>query len=117
MNRHVNQLKTDYNFYQSSFGVQAYQPIDPHILGVIFTMVKVYGGYPIQDQQEHIAAMERLGIPIFQQKIRENNRFYSRRTDDKAPLVIQNHNDEIFQDIRSELENLATEVLVIASQA
>lgn len=113
LNRHVVQLRDDYNYYQNGFGGDEYSTIDPTMLGVILTMVKYYDEIPIQDQREHIAAMERLKIPILRSKIRENNRFYSRRTDDILPLVIQNYNDSTFRVIRGELEALAREVVEI----
>jgi chromosome partitioning protein len=110
LNRHVSQLCHDYNYYQKNFGNDRFSPIDPKTLGVIFTMVKYYGGEPIQDQREHIAAMQRLGLPIFETKIRENNRYFSRRTDDRQPRVMHNQSDGTFVQIREELESLAQEV-------
>lgn len=110
LKRQVSKLKEDYNYYQRKFGEGKYSSIDPKMLGVILTMVKYYAEIPIQDQREHIAAVKRQKIHVLRQMIRENNRFYSRRTDNRNPLVIQSGSEAGFLEIRIELESLAAEV-------
>jgi len=110
LNRQVSKLKEDYNYYQSQFGNGKYLAINPKMLGVIFTMVKYYAKVPIQDQQEHIAAIKRQKVHVLTQMIRENNRFFSRPTYNKQPLVTQNGSEPGFLEIRTELESLTSEV-------
>ena len=113
LNRHVNQLTQDYNRYLEE-SRDASAPISPRPLGIIFNMIKMYRfQQPIRDQQEYITTIGRLDLPILRQRIRENNRFYSRRTDERLPLVIQEHNDPKFLEIRTELEALTREVMGI----
>lgn len=114
LNRHVSELTSDYNRYlQESHDTTS--SISPAPLGVMFNMVKIYRRRPIQDQREHISTIRRLNLPILRQVIRENNRFYARRTDEGLPLVIQHRPDRQFLQIRRELEALATEVIGIIS--
>ena len=110
LNRSVEQLKSDCNGYQELLGREEYQSINPTMLGVVFTMVKYYAKAPIQDQHKHIAAVGRLRLPMLRQMIRENNRFYSRRTDGTLPLVLQRTSEAGFLEVRTELERLAAEV-------
>ncbi len=113
LNRHVNQLTQDYNRYLEESGDTS-APISPRPLGIIFNMVKIYRFQrPIRDHQEYITTIGRLNLPILRQRIRENNRFYSRRTDEGLPLVIRRDNDPKFLEIRTELEALAREVMGI----
>ncbi len=116
LNRHVVQLSKDYNDFCKQIGGQDYSAIDPGNLGVIFTMVKYYADAPINDQYEHIAAIRRLGVPLLNQMVRENNRFYSRRTDGKRPLVLQDWSDQTFWLVREELEELTVEVIGILAR-
>ncbi len=110
LNRHVTQLSDDYNRFCTEFGGDDFRPMDCRMLGIVFTMVKFYSQQPIQDQREHIAAVRRLQFPLLESMIRENNRFYSRRTDGTSPLVIQHTSEAGFLEVRTELEQLASEV-------
>jgi chromosome partitioning protein len=113
LNRNVSTLVDEYNRYQQECDDPDYSPISPETLGIIFNMVKIYGHRPIKDQREQITVINGLNLPILQQRIRNNNRFYSRRTDERTPLVIQERSDPKFLEIRRELETLAVEVLAI----
>ena len=107
---HVRHLTEDYNRFQREQGPEDYRPINPAMLGVVFTMVRYYNKEPIQDQKEYIAAIQRQGHPILTHMVRENNRFYARRTDGTLPLVLQQTSETGFLEIRTELEELTAEV-------
>jgi chromosome partitioning protein len=110
LNRHVSELRNSYNRYVQECQDPNYCPVSPEALGIVFNMVKVYRRRPIKDQREYISMIRRLNLPILRQMIRENNRFYSRRTDERHPLVMQSDADPKFLEIRKEMETLAVEV-------
>jgi len=62
LQRSVKQLIEDFNDYagiDSSAGVES---IAPAILGVVFTMISIYGGQPISAIRPFIAQTKQLGV-------------------------------------------------------
>ncbi len=101
--RNLLELKNDFNFYASRL---AATPIEPIILGVIFTMVQVYGSVPISTQRQFINEVKALDVPVFEQWIRTNNTLYAEAPQYGVPVVLESNVGKP----RSELERLVSEL-------
>ncbi len=83
--------------------------IHPAILGVVFTMVKIYGGGPTSTNQEFITRVRReLNVPTFKTTIRSNQRLYTDATSNGVPLAVATN---VHDDIARELDELADEFI------
>ena len=101
--RNLEELKNDFNFYANGM---AATPIEPTILGVIFTMVQVYGSVPISTQRQFINEVKGLDVPVFEQWIRTNNTLYAEAPQYGVPVVLESNAGKP----RSELESLVSEL-------
>ena len=99
--RNLDQLKHDFNFYAKIGGAD---PINTEILGVIFTMIQVYGGKPILAQRQFINEVEQLEIPVMKNWIRTNNSLFSDAPQYGIPVVLRRISEP-----RREIENFVTE--------
>ena len=70
----VKHFIEDYNHYTEFLGEQLL--INPKGLGVVFTMLSLYGRYPIADQKAYIAKVRERNIPHFNSFIREDRTVY-----------------------------------------
>ena len=60
--RELSKLVSDYNEYAQSGGQDAADTIDPQIMGVVFTMIQLYGGGPISAQRPYVSQIQRLDV-------------------------------------------------------
>jgi chromosome partitioning protein len=107
----VDSLVEDYNEYvrMPSRARRTVTEIHPAILGVVFTMVKIYGGVPTSTNQEFITRVRReLNVPTFDTTIRSNQRLYTDATNNGVPLAVATN---VHDDIARELDELADEFL------
>ena len=87
-----------------------YQPIDPEIIGVVFTMVQFYGGLPINACRQYIDKTRDLGFPVFENYMRENKTLYADAPRYGVPVVLNYKRNRA--DIVSEIENIVDELEV-----
>jgi chromosome partitioning protein len=109
--RNVDGLVEDYNDYvrMPPKAPGAFAEIHPTILGVVFTMVKIYGGEPTSTNQEFITRVRReLDVPTFDTTIRSNQRLHADATTNGVPLAVAAN---VHDDIARELNELADEFL------
>ena len=111
LQRHINELVDYFNQrVREGRRSRGRSQIDPGIIGVVPTMIQVYGGGPIKLQQDYMGSIEsRTGLPVFDTFIRRNNRMYGNSPQYGVPLVLKGA--DMYDDVRTELENLTTEFL------
>ena len=113
LQRHISELVDEFN--QRIRRVprsrsRSWSQIGPDIIGVVPTMIQMYGGRPINTQREFIDEIEsRTGLPVFDTFIRRNNRMYGDAPEYGVPVVLEGA--DMYDDVRTELENLTTEFL------
>jgi chromosome partitioning protein len=96
LKRNLDALVADYNEYaQLNLGVPA-ATIDPKILGVVFTMVTFYGERPIAAARPFIAQTKSLGVPVFDQPLRESKSLYADAPESGVPVVLTKWNNPTF---------------------
>jgi chromosome partitioning protein len=110
LRRSLDQLVTDYNDYaQLRSGSEEVEAISPHILGVVFTMMQFYGNRPIAALRPYIEQTRQLGVPVFNEYMRENKSLFADAPQEGVPLVL--HNNPSSRKIVSEIESLVSEFL------
>ena len=110
LNRHVTQLVEDFNEY-SSHGAGDFVQIEPDIIGVIPTMIQIYGGQPISTQLQYISQLRRDGNFVFDNMIRRNNSKYGGASQYGIPVVLNGATGGTYLEVLNELENMTTEFL------
>ena len=82
--------------------------VRPEILGVVFTMIQVYGGRPIGAQRPYMRE-DGIPVPVFSSRIRENKTIFAGAPETLIPVVIQGYNQSTHSRIVREIEELANE--------
>jgi chromosome partitioning protein len=111
LTRSVKQLVEDYNDYAEMNDEDLKQRISPKILGVVFTMIQVYGGEPIAILRQYIQNMKKLEIPpVFTNYLRENKSLFSDAPNYSVPVVLVDENSPTHRDIISEIGKIVNEL-------
>ena len=114
---HVLELVNDYNGYANEINNPQFSTISPRLLGVLFTMIKIYGGAPIQTQSQYIQELNNrttpFSVPTLPTYIRENKTMYGDAPEYGVPVVIQGVSGETYENVQSELEELTSEFMRI----
>jgi len=110
----VKRLIEDYNHYAEFLEDRIL--INPKRLGVVFTMLSLYGKSPIAVQKAYIAKVRQKHIPYFNSFIRENKTVYGIAPEIGIPVSLQASNKKNNQLVRAELENFADEFLKLINQ-
>lgn len=111
LKRHVDQLVAEFNDFASEAGSD-WPQVSPSILGIVLTMLRIYGGQPISLQRQYISQLERSGVPLFDTMIRRNDTKYGEApTIYGVPVVLQGASGPTYEAVRGELEDLTTEFL------
>lgn len=107
--RQLDQLVRDYNEYSQLGSIDTDDTIDPRILGVVFTMIQVYGGEPISPQRPYISQIKSLDVPVFDSWIRENKTLFADAPEYGIPVVMRSTANRTQKRIRQEIESLVSE--------
>lgn len=110
--RSLSQLLEDYNEYAG--GGSDSDDVAPRIMGVVFTMIQVYGGQPIVTQRQYMNQVRELqdshDVPVFDAWIRENKSLFG-ASGYGVPVVLTNQSQNTYRDVVKELERFASEFL------
>lgn len=112
LHRSVNQLITEFNEFVSMD--PAIRPSNPHMLGVVFTMIQIYSGYPIASQQQFISQTQRLGVPTFGTYFRENKSIFASAPQDGIPVTLHAYNSGTYSDVVTEINAFVNEFQAVA---
>jgi len=110
----LKRLTTDYNNFAKirAAGEPVIPRIHPKVLGVVFGMIKFYGGRPVQAIRPFIDEVQRLeNVPVFDQMIRQDLGLYAAAPRDGVPVAVKS---SVPQDIALELDALAQEFITRA---
>lgn len=111
LERNLNELIEEYNYFveQPSDGNDQFVKITPKIMGVVFTMVQLYGEFPISVQRQYIREVHRSGVPAFKSFMRENKTIFAEAPQYLVPVVVDKRGSR--KDIVKEMENIVTELI------
>jgi chromosome partitioning protein len=110
LGRSLDQLVSDYNDYAGLDSTGPADPIDPKVLGVVFTMVQIYGKQPVAAQRPYIAQVKALKpkVPVFAKYIRENKTLHAGAAAEGVPIVFETTD---YRGLRSEMEAVVGEFI------
>ena len=108
LRRHVGELASDFNHYVDESS-QVWETANPSILGVVVTMVRLYGGEPIQAQAPYIDSIKRAGFHVLDSYIRRNDTMYASPLENGVPVVLRPVSGSTYESVREELEDLTSE--------
>jgi len=111
LGRSVRDLVTEYNDFAASHGSPAVSPIDPKIIGVVFTMIEPRSGEPIAALRPFIQRTKDLGLPVFQSWLRENKNFYADAPQYGVPVVLLDTANDAQRSVVREIEDFSTEFI------
>ena len=111
LDRHIGELVSEFNRFANEDIGPTYDEIAPSIMGVVPTMVQIYGGEPISVQAAFINGIRRKGLPVFDTHVRRNNTIHGEAPRYGVPVVLNDYTGQTYLTVREELEELTTEFL------
>ena len=109
LKRNLDDLIRDFNEYVQLDRRDSESTIEPTIMGIVFTMVQIYGGRPISSQRPFISQATNLGVPVFDAYIRENKTIFSDAPEYGVPVVLKHYGNSTHSTVVKEIEHLADE--------
>lgn len=108
--RSIRGLIHDYNEYVAIDTSSDDTPIEPGVVGVVFTMIQEYGDIPISAQRNYIARVRRdSGLPVFTSYIKRNDTLFAGAPEYGVPVVLTHHQNDSHQSVVDGLEAVTTE--------
>ncbi|RKR87568.1 chromosome partitioning protein [Micromonospora pisi] len=104
LRKKVSELVRDYNRVAGDGTGQ----IDPHFLGVVFTMIQYSSSGPLLASRNYIGQTGNIEVPVFNQMIRENKTIFGTAGEHGIPAVLVPNANAMIQ---YELQQLASELL------
>lgn len=109
LKRNLDELIRDFNEYVQLNRRDSESTIEPTIMGIVFTMVQIYGGRPISSQRPFISQAANLSIPVFDTQIRENKTIFADAPEYGVPVVLKYYSNPTHNSVVREIEHLADE--------
>lgn len=108
--RSVNGLISDYNDYANLDQGTHADPVDPKVLGVVFTMIQEYGGGPINAQRAFMNQVRaRSGLSVFAAYIKRNDSLFADAPQSGVPVVLRGYANGSLQSVVDGLEKVTDE--------
>ena len=102
-------LVAEFNEYLEIDDGSKMSPIDPDIIGVVFTMIQINSGEPINAQKPFIKQTSQLGIPTFENYFRENKSIFGESPQYGVPAVMNAYNSPTHGGVVKEIEAFVSE--------
>ena len=112
LHRSVKGLVNEFNEYAALDSDT--EEVSPEFLGVVFTMIQMYGGEPISAQRQYIAQTKRLGVPVMKNNFRENKSIFAEAPQNGMPVVLNEYSNNTHSDVVSEIESFVDEFIAEA---
>ena len=108
--RSVNRLVKDYNDYANVQEGQHVDPIDPAVLGVVFSMIQEYGGQPMAAQKTYMSQVkQQSGLVVYDAYIKRNDSLFANAPENGVPVVLNAYSNGSHQSVVDGLEAVAQE--------
>jgi chromosome partitioning protein len=101
----LSRLVTEYN------EVATKGPVNPEIVGVVYTMIQYTGAGILKAQRASMERMDGIEIPVFRQTIRENKTAFTDAGDRGVPAVLAAERTSAVENLRYELQQLTSELV------
>jgi chromosome partitioning protein len=108
--RNVNTLVRDYNDFANMNHGPHSLPIDPKILGVVFTMIQEYSGGPMAAHAQFMARVGKMpGITAFKSYIKNNGTLFADAPESGIPVVLNGYSSGSHQSVVDGLESVTAD--------
>lgn len=107
LHRSVTQLINEFNEFAAMDS--SIRPSSPVTLGVVFTMIQLYGGNPIGSQRQFITQTKSLGIPAFECYFRENKSIFAAAPQNGIPVTLHEYSQGTYSSVVTEINAFVDE--------
>jgi chromosome partitioning protein len=105
--RNVTQLVGDYNDFAATEQGEPVDPIDPKVIGVVFTMIQEYGGGPMSAHREFISRVrQKPGLAVLDHYIKRNDSLFADAPQYGVPVVLHGYSSGSHQSVVAGLEEV-----------
>jgi chromosome partitioning protein len=111
LQRSVGKFSAAMNHILVKNTVKGLKEVKPQVAGVVFSMVNTLNSEPIAAQNLFINNTRRLGIPVFNTFIRENNSFFASVTQNLVPIVLAKATHPAHSEVVREIVALTDEIV------
>jgi chromosome partitioning protein len=105
----VNKLLRHCNECRAAEDPPTTKPINPKLLGVLFTMVQEYNGEPISATRQFIDSPKKHGIHVFKSYIKENKTLFADAPLYSMPVVLSTPHSDAHRRVIDQLKAFVTE--------
>ncbi len=102
--RSLKSLVDEFNEYLQIDDGSLQSEICPKIIGVVFTMIQINSGQPINAQKPFMKQTAQLGIPTFDSYFRENKSIFGESPQYGVPVVLNRYNNPSHKGVVEEIE-------------
>jgi chromosome partitioning protein len=107
----IDYLRTRLSRLVAEYNEAAGSPINPEIVGVVYTMIQYTGTGILKAQRASMGRMDDIEIPVFRQTIRENKTAFTDAGDRLVPAVLATERTSAVENLRYELQQLTSELV------
>lgn len=107
--RSLSGLVAEFNEYLGIDDGSVTPQISPQIIGVVFTMIQINSGEPINAQKPFMRQTAQLGIPTFTSFFRENKTIFGESPQYGVPVVMSRYSNPTHSGVVSEIGTFVTE--------
>ncbi|MFI5911536.1 ParA family protein [Dactylosporangium sp. NPDC051541] len=107
----IDLLRTRLSALVEDYNSVADLPINPEIIGVVYTMVQYTANGPLNTQQTSVQATTEIEMPVFRQTVRDNKSAVTESGLRAVPVVLSPPGTPAVENLRYELQQLTSEFL------
>lgn len=107
--RNLAELVSDYNEYAAHGSGPHVVPVDPEVLGVVFTMVTFYANQPLGHLRPFITQTKDLDVPVFEQVLRENKSIYADAPQTGIPVSLNDYGNDTHDRVVDEFDEFVSQ--------
>jgi chromosome partitioning protein len=109
--RGIDYLRARMSRLVEEYNAVAPRPINPEIIGVVYTMVQYTGSGPLISQRTSVNETSRIEIPVFRQTVRDNKTAVTDAGERSLPVVLAPAGTASIETLRYEFQQLTSEFL------
>jgi chromosome partitioning protein len=107
----LGQLVAEFNDYLKIDSDGKIKEIAPKVVGVVFTMIQINSGVPINAQRPFMNQTKQLGIPVFEKYFRENKSIFGESPQYGVPVALNDYSNPTHSGVVKEIEDFVTEFI------
>ena len=107
----LRQLVAEFNDYLKIDSDGKVKEIAPDVVGVVFTMIQINSGMPINAQRPFMNQTKQLGIPVFDKYFRENKSIFGESPQYGVPVALNEYNNSTHSSVVEEIDEFITEFI------